>query len=506
MEKETVKHSIIKNSFWGFCLVLSNRVGALIFSIILARFLLPEGYGIYTIALSIAMIFFTFADLGINNTSIRYLSLAFSKEKKKISAYFKYLLKLKLTLAFGSALILFILAYPLGIWVYGNPVLFLTLIITSFYIFVLSVENFFGQIFYVVEKVSFINLKEVIHQVIRIALTLSVFFIFTTLSYRIYGVFFALILSSILILIFVVIYSYKLIPELYKKSDEEIDKKRVRKFLGYLTIASISTIFFSYIDSLMLGIFVTPEFVGYYRASFSLIFGILALVSFPNLILLPILTKLQNRRVKRVTSQIFKYLAIISIPVIFLLLLLGRFIIRFLFGFEYLPAVFSLYVLAFLIFPAIVINLFLLLFSAKEKPEVFAKLIIITCGINIILNFVFIKIFLTISPLGATVGAALATVISWMIYFILATNKLKEELKIRISFKPVIKPLIVSIIMGAGLYLYIKSIKDMNLFLGILGVVLSLAVYVGILTLIDKELRKELKDLRKTYIGKQISE
>ena len=74
------KKNLLKNASWGFASSLANRAGGLIFTIILARFLLPEKFGIYSIVLSVSMLFFTFADLGVNSTFVRYISLALQKQ------------------------------------------------------------------------------------------------------------------------------------------------------------------------------------------------------------------------------------------------------------------------------------------------------------------------------------------------------------------------------------------------------------------------------------------
>jgi len=83
MKKERLRQRVLKDSFWNISSNFLGKVGALIFTIILARFLLPEGFGIYSLAISIALIFMTFADLGVNQTMLRYVSSEI-KENKKI--------------------------------------------------------------------------------------------------------------------------------------------------------------------------------------------------------------------------------------------------------------------------------------------------------------------------------------------------------------------------------------------------------------------------------------
>jgi len=495
------KNNLLKNSFWGFTSSLANRMGGLVFTILLARFLLPEKFGIYTLALSIAMIFFTFADLGVNSTLVRYLSKAISKNKKQASSYYHYLLRLKLLFVISASLLLLILAHPIAFYVYKNPALFAPLLVASLYIFLLSLENFYSQIFYAIEKVNYASLKETIHQILRIALAFPIFY-FVAESYQVAGVFTALVLTALVMLLFAWYYTKKLIPDLYKKPGQEINKKRIKIFLGFLTIASISAIFFSYIDSLMLGIFVSPEFVGFYRASFSLVFGVVGLVSFTNTIFLSAFTKLKQSKLSNVLNKAFKYLSIVSIPAVFGLFILGRFFVKALYGVNYLPSTMSLLVLCFLIFPTVSVGLFLSLFSAEEKPQIFAKLILITTGINIILNYIFIKFFLTFSPIHATLGAALATLISWLFYFSVSVRALKKHFDLKLDLKQIINPLIASILMSLVLLISLSKIPNMNLLTGISLILLGFLIYFLTLILLDKELVIELKEFKNILLHK----
>jgi len=489
--KENIKKNALKNSSWNFLATLSNRIGGLIFTIILARFLLPENFGVYSIVISVAMIFFTFADLGVNGSLVRYLSFSLAKEKSKAPSYYRYLLKLKLIFALIASVALLIFAYPIAFSIYKNPALFQPIIVCALYIFVLSFENFYSQLFYASEHVKYMSIKEFLHQSVRIILAFFVFY-FVTSSYQIIGIIMALILTTLVMIIFVIYYTSKLIPNIYKKPKQDIDKKRIRKFLGFLTIASISSVFFSYIDSLMLGFFTPAEFVGYYRASFSLVFGVIGLASFSNLIFLPVFTKLKKEQTCRVLNSAFKYISLVSIPAVFGVFILGKYFVKILYGQSYLPASLSLQFLSFLIFPAVSIGLFLSLFSAEEKPQIFAKLIIISSIINIILNYVLIKSFLSISPIWATAGAAIATLISWIFYFISSVYAIKKDIHISLSLKPVVKPLIASILMSAAILLIMHKISDINLFTGALIIAIGFLIYCFLIFVLDKELKNEI--------------
>lgn len=64
----------LKNSVYQFLTNLTTKVGSLIFTIILARILMPELYGNYSLALATILIFAAISDLGIGNSLIRFVS------------------------------------------------------------------------------------------------------------------------------------------------------------------------------------------------------------------------------------------------------------------------------------------------------------------------------------------------------------------------------------------------------------------------------------------------
>jgi len=70
---------VIKNSAYNTTRTIIGSVGGLIFSIVLARILRPELFGIYALAMSICF-FILQLDPGINVALTRYLSDAIGKK------------------------------------------------------------------------------------------------------------------------------------------------------------------------------------------------------------------------------------------------------------------------------------------------------------------------------------------------------------------------------------------------------------------------------------------
>src|SRR4030042_1388664 len=144
-----IKEQIIKNSFWNIVNSFINRIGGFILVILLSRLLMPEGFGKYSLVMTISLFFITFSDLGINQTLIRYISLEIGKNNQKAVSYFKYLFRTRFLLTLSISLILLIGAYPLSLYIFNDISLFPYLTILSFYVFIVSLTGFFESLFFI---------------------------------------------------------------------------------------------------------------------------------------------------------------------------------------------------------------------------------------------------------------------------------------------------------------------------------------------------------------------
>lgn len=493
---ESTSSKIVRQSIWKFISTVIGKVGALIFIIFIARLLKPDGFGIYNLAMSIALIFATFADSGINQTLVRYVSYALGKNKKsQAAAYLQYLFKIKLILVVSLSLAMLILAYPLSFYIFKKPQLFWPLIILSFYLIISVLQGFFEKLFYAIKNLKYLPLKEAIFQSSKILLVLLIFA--TLIESRIVGVIIAVVLANLLVLLFLLVVLKKLTPYIFQKTSEKIPKKRVLNFLKYMVIGSLSGVFFGYIDMIMLGIFVKAEYIGYYAAALTLILSILSFFSFSSL-LIPTFTQLNKSKLKEGFDRVFKYVCLLTIPLIFGALILGKYVIRIVYGHDYLIAILPFSFLAFFIFAFILIDVIISLFSAREKPKYFVKILLVATFLNIVLNYILITSLLKISSEWAIGGAAIATLFSN--YFYLGFLMILAHKKFHVSFKIsyVIKPLVASLFMFLILTIINNFIKNMNIIFGIFEIFLGVLIYLAIMVLIEGLTKQDYQIIKET--------
>ncbi len=481
--KESNTSQVVKNSLWNALTVLIGKMGGLVFTIIIARFLLPEKFGIYTLAISIAFFVIALTNQGINQALSRYVSLSLSKNKKKqAAAYFNFIFKLKLLISFISAVAILVLAYPLSVYIFKKPALIIPLIFAAFYLFAISFQNFYETLFYVIKKVKYLPLKEIVLEVSKLSILLLLFFILSE-KFGASSVIVTLAIASLIAFIYIQYILKKKIPLLFKKSSVKIDKNKALHFIKYSIASGISTTIFNFVDVITLGIFVTATYVGFYGAAYLIIAGFFGFLTIPN-ILLPIFTQMNKDNLSEAFNRLFKYTVILSIPLIFGIFVLGRYVLRLIFGYEYLSAALPMIFLSFLIFEIPIIEALKSLFLAREQPKFIARVSIISTVLNIFLNLVLILSLLKISVIWAVAGAAIATVTSKLFVLILLSKYAKQKLNVHYNLRLILKPLVSSILMASVLLFINSYVTDMNLLIGLGEVIVGVLVYITFMCLL----------------------
>ncbi|OYT41622.1 hypothetical protein B6U80_01040 [Candidatus Pacearchaeota archaeon ex4484_26] len=477
-----IAKEVFQNSIYNLLSTIINRAGGLIFTIIVARLLAPELFGVYSLTLTIMLLFLTFADLGLGQTLIRYLADALGKKNKTLArSYFKYLFKIKILVILVFALALFLLSNAIAIFIFKKPELIFPIKISTLYLFIVSILDFIAFTFFATKKIKFYTIKEVVFQVMRVALV-PILIITLALQFKVIGVFLVLTFAALCALIVSFYILRKNFLFLLKGKTIKVDQKRLLRFAILLMIGVLPGVFFTYIDSLMLGAMLPVKFVGFYRAAYMIAASVGSLIAF-HTVLFPFFTQLRGKQLKNTFKKLFHFVAIVAFPMTFGVALISKPFIKILFGAEYLPATLPLYILAFIILDAALFSYFSALFQAKEKPEVPTKLVIIAAVLNIILNYFLIKFFSGIRIDLGMLGAALATFISRYFFGFAIGISAAKQLKIAPNFESIYKPLLASI--GMSIFLvFIMFIKPPKTILfGVIEIFLAAIIYLILLYL-----------------------
>ena len=168
-----------------------------------------------------------------------------------------------------------------------------------------------------------------------------------------------------------------------------------------------STVYYS-ADTIILGYYMPVKFVAIYSAGVVLVHSLLYLFSGLETALFPILSssleKNKGGQESRILERGYRLLCIVTFPTAVYSFIMAPYMVRFLFGPDYLEAatparILAILILAWAAMPAGV------LFMSTGKPEINARIGVVSAVLNLVLNF-------SLIPSLGIMGAALSSAIS----------------------------------------------------------------------------------------------
>jgi len=473
---------VLKNSFFSSSSALIRGIGGFLFSVIIARILTPEQFGIYALAISVCFLILQL-DPGTGYTATRYIAYAAGKrDEELVIGYFRFLLKLRLIFGTLFTLSLAIAAKPLAYQIFKKPEMFIPLEILSLYLFFFFLTSFIDCCFQAFQNFKYSAIRSAIYELLRFVFTIPLALVFFN------GIFVGLALASTLTFILMFSFFRRRYSYLFKDAAKKIETKRVLRFMGFVSIGAISGVVFSYVDMIMLGIFLPAEYAGYYKAATNIVFGIVGLTGIAG-VLFPVFTQLEGESLEDAFKKVFRYASILSFPFAVSLAYFSPQIVSVIYGVNYLPASLPLLILS----PLIVFNatnFFGVLFTAKEKPEYGTAISMASMVMNVVLNYILILKF-------GMIGAAVATTLS-RFFNILASGILSFRiLKISPDRSSIYKPLSASLIMFSFLSI---TPKPGTILFGLLELCVVILIYFMVLLLL-KELKLDDLKYARTIFG-----
>lgn len=413
----------MKNSSYQLATNLTTKIGGLIFSIIIARTLLPEIFGLYSITISTILMLSIFSELGIDGAVIRFVAKELSKGKKnKSREYINYLFKIKLILTLAVVAFLVISAPIIADKIYKKPIYF-ALLSGTFFIIFLQLNSFANSILIAKNNFRGSFIKEIVFSISKIVFvaTAALLGIKYSLSSEItLTLMISSISASMLISFLFLIYFIKKegIAIKTKKKLTNKDKKEINKFILATSAIVLSGTFFANIDKIMMGSFIGSSFVGYYTVAVTLIASLTLFSSIFSASLLPIFSSLKKDELNTSFKKTIGAIFIISSIIFIAANVFSYLVILIVYGKEYLASVNILRTLSILVFINPIIGIYSSYFVSIGKPRVIARSTILATIINITLNFTFMTLSIRFGEIYVVYAAVLATLISQIIYML----------------------------------------------------------------------------------------
>jgi O-antigen/teichoic acid export membrane protein len=267
----------------------------------------------------------------------------------------------------------------------------------------------------------------------------------------------------------------------------------LKQALPLAIVALISMIYY-HIDIVMLGKMKGEEVAGWYGVSYHLFFA-LSMISGAFLsAVFPVMSRFfkeSQEMLKKAFHKSFKVLVGVGIPASVGTFLLAEKIILFLFGPQYQHSIVALRILSFIIVFSYLNSLASYFLTSINRQALTAKIIAVTTGINVFLNFILI-------PPYSYRGAAYATVVSEILFLVLIFLSARREIP-AIPLIETAKSVISSAIMGFLIIILIKNGFNLLPIIAIGVISYSFLIWItGFITKAEKTRLKNLLLARKT--------
>lgn len=459
--------NIFKNTSWMMISQIVTGLCGFIWTIITARYLGSNYFGIMSFAISFAGIIVILMDLGVSTYATRDLS----RKNELASEYLGKLIPLKTFLSLLTLVITPIILILMG----KNN---LTIIVTFIFVLeyaLISMSSLYQGGFQAFGKIEY-HAKGLIINSFLILL-----FIFITIYFKLGLIFLAISYTSayLIMLLYLIIEFRKHITIPKFNISPKFCMKAVQLSVPFALTTLFVTIYFS-IDMVMLSLIAGNVATGIYNASYKIITVLTTFFTVYQVVVFPLMSKYfegSKNLLKLSYIKSIKYLLFIILPITFGIVLYAYPLVTLIYGSEYLMAASVMQVLVWTVIFLFINGASGTLLNSSNKELFVTKIYAIAAIINITLNFILI-------PLFSYHGAALATVLSEIVICLMMINVIKNtdycpNLSI---FKDIFKIILASVIMFCVLYFL-----DLNMGIGIIVGIIVYSICILLFRTLDDE-------------------
>jgi O-antigen/teichoic acid export membrane protein len=467
--------TIFKNMSWLLISQIIASICAFVWTILMARYLGVEKYGIVGFAISFTAILGMLDDLGISAHIVRHIATNYDSAPK----YLGNAIPVKLLFSTVKIILSIIILLILGM---NELTITITLLFSIEMIFksYIALLNGTFQSFEIGKYQGIGNIILNVTTLIFILLT-----VYTDLG--IYGITFSYIIANLI----TTAYAYYILKREVVTPEYEIDWEFCRRItklsIPFVVTGILYTLYYS-IDVIMLTNIVGDYATGIYNATYKLISVLTLFYGIYTAVIYPVMSKFfkSDKKLLLISfEKSIKYLMLIIIPLAISTVIYSADIIQLIYGNQYSDAASVLSILIWTVCLLFISGAGNTLLNASYKEVTVTKIYAIAAAFNIILNFILI-------PYMSYNGAAITTVLSDILIVVLQAYviyKLGHRPDKKLYYD-LIKIIIGSSVLGIALYFL-----NLNMWMAIpVGIV----IYFGVLIVLkffddaDKYVIKEI--------------
>jgi len=488
-------------SFHLFIGVVASTIIMAIGTIILARLMTPEEYGLYSIALVPSYMAILFRDWGVNSAITRYVASA-RAENNEEHAYEIVVSGMLFEAATGLVLsiILVSLSNFIALTVFQRPEASFPIMIASITIFAGALLTAAQSSFVGFERMELNSLTNICQAIVKtVASPLLVFVGYSalgaTLGYAISFIAAAIIGLATLYL--------TTIRRLKGKSPQKISiSQTLKKMLRYgvpLSIASIISGFLVQFYAFLMAIYCTDAMIGNYQVATQFA-TLLTFFTIPiSTVLFPVFSKINPKEERELLQTVFissvKYTALILVPATMAVMVLSKPMINTLYGekWEYAPSFLTLYVISYLF--SIFGNLSLgNLLTGLGKTKIQMKLSLITLIVGVPLSWFLI-------PTMGIFGLIITSITAGIPSLCLGLHWIWKSYKTKTDIKSSTKILTASSVATAATFIIINLLKCADWIELTVGGFTFLTTYLIMAPIIGAINQTDIKNLKTMFSG-----
>jgi O-antigen/teichoic acid export membrane protein len=415
---------------------------------VIARKLGVDKFGTYTLALTIAGIFGVASDFGSSYLSIREVA----RNKAKTGEYLLNGTIVKILLNILFFFIFFVFVH----YFYNTnfrSVIYLACVASIFGMFSLFYISFFNAY----EKMHFTAILSSLQSISVSGVCLAILLMgINRINYLFYGHIFI----NILMVLFSVVLLFKIISPQIPRFDPNFSWRFLKRSIPFGLFFMGGVIYFQ-TDTVMLSIMKDQAAVGLYQAPMRLVITFEIIPSLLSTAMYPTICKAyasSREEAGIIMMKALKYMLFLGLPIAMGTTLLSKEIIPLIFGDKFMPSVFLLQIISWVIPIRFCGHILGTTLSASDKQNIRALATGLSACLNIGLNLILI-------PRYSYNGAAFASVITCGFLVVFYYYSIKNEFCHVALERIAVSPVASCVIMGAVVYL----MKGINAF-GIIAV------------------------------------
>ncbi len=491
----SIQKKIAKNATYNFLVKVIGLAFGFVASVVVARYLGPEKYGVYSFVIWFLGTAGLLVNLGIPTTLTKYVSEYLGKGNfAAVSSIFSRLFRFEIISGVAVTVLLFFTAPLIAGW-YGNPHLSLYLRVASLVILPMGLMWLYNGLFFGLQRFDLIALVNLLAS----PLTLIIILLVLYLGGKIEWLVAVSAIANVLLVAGYVYYKRTKAPFIRQGVSADNLSDRLLKFsASAFVIVVLQAVVWERFGIFFLSIFSTPSEIAFYNVAF--IFASRTIILLPGAltgILLPAMSEVYGAGNKEELARVHvtgtRYLAMLSFPLCLGGIALSGQLFPALYGSSYHPAslVFAVLILGGTV-GSIATSSSSLLFGA-ELQRVVVKVGLASAALNIGASWLLV-------PVLQAKGAALATTFGQVIGgVLLIAYAYKTYMKQKFPASYMLRILIASALMGCVAFALSEAVGGwlglalaffVSLPLYLAGLFLTRSLTPGDLTLLESSFRR----------------